>query len=210
MTELLTFTKFHTTQEGETLIQMLRDAKIEYTIEYERNPLDKIYTGESPDPMIAVKIPAADFEEVNALLLAHAKTQLTGIDPGYYMLHFTNEELLDVINNPDDWNHFDQALAQKLLSERNVPLPAGLPQKPGEGHYKPARLETQWLLAEYLLSITLMYAGIIIGLVTLFAFKTLKTGKKANLYDEATRTHAKIMLGLGVLKTGYELAKPFI
>lgn len=210
MADLLTFAKFHSEQEAETLVQILKDSNIEFDVEHERNPLDKIYIGETIDPMISVKIPATDFEKTNDILLAHAKTQLTGINPEYYLFHFTNQELTEVLHNPDDWNHFDQALAQKLLQDRNAEIPSAKTLRPGKDIYKPAHLESHWLLAEYLLTVTLIYAGIIIGMVTLFAFKTLNNGEKVNLYDKPTRIHAKIMLSLGIIRTLYQLLMPVI
>jgi hypothetical protein len=46
----------------------------------------------------------------------------------------------------------------------------------------------------------LTFAGINIALATLFAYKMLKSGEKKNMYDQSTRLHGKIMLGLGVIR----------
>ncbi len=39
------------------------------------------------------KIPQDRFNEANEILLEHAKSQLTGIDPDYYLFEFSNQEL---------------------------------------------------------------------------------------------------------------------
>ena len=61
MPEFLTYSKFYTNEDAEYFTEILNKAGIEFKIEHEREVLDKIYVGETSDPMFLVKIP----EEVN-------------------------------------------------------------------------------------------------------------------------------------------------
>ena len=203
MSELLTFSRFHSQQEAQELISLLENRGIEFKIDFEKDLLDKIYTGESQDPMIAVKIPEERFEELNTILLSQAQTQLTDIDPNYYLFSFSDSELIEVLNNRNDWNHLDQALAHQLLSERKIAIPDLSKKSKDTKSYVPLHLESSWIIAQYLLTLLLPYVGIIIGLATLFAYKTLSSGKKMKMYNEPTRNHAKIMLALGIIRTLY-------
>jgi hypothetical protein len=118
MSQFLTFSKFQSNQEAQDLINLLQHSNVEFKIEAEKNPLDEIYTGQSLDPLVVVKISQDRFAEVNTLLLKQAEMQLNDIDPDYYLFQFTDQELIDVISNSNEWNHFDQALAQKILNDR--------------------------------------------------------------------------------------------
>lgn len=201
MPNLLTYQKFYSAEEADAFTKLLEQSNITFKIEHERDSLDKVYTGESLDPMFAVKIPEDRFEAVNAILLADARMNLTSVEPDYYLFAFTNEELLDVLKNNNEWNYFDQALAEKILTDRYVALPVLLEKNESDPVYVPASLERHWLVLEYIVSILLGYVGIVIGLATAYAFKVNKDGTRVKLYDEATRMHGKIMLGIGIVRT---------
>ena len=110
--------------------------------------------------MFLVKIPGDCFEDANKVMRAEVEAQLDNINPDYYLFSFTNDELIDVAQNKNDWNEFDQALANKILSERNVVIPITIHEQP-KHEFKPIRIETAWLIAEYCISIILSFAGII-------------------------------------------------
>lgn len=203
MSELLTFAEFHSIQEAQSLIDLLQKSQIQYEVVQEKGLLDKIYIGESLDPMITVKVSEDRFEELNALLLAEASTQLNDINPDYYLFAFTNQELIEVIQNRNEWNAFDQALAKKILNDRKIEIPTNIKLVTDTEYYTPIQLNIIWIISQYILTLWLTFAGIIIALATLFAYKTLKTGERKNMYDQTTRLHAKIMMGLGVIRVIY-------
>jgi hypothetical protein len=203
MTEFLTYTKVHTREEAGEITKLLQASGIEFKIEAERNALDKMYIGESLDPLIAIKIPQNRFTAANKIMLLQAQSQLDDIDPDYYLFSFTNDELTDVLKNTHEWNALDQALAQKLLLERNIAIPKDIEDGGTAASFKPYHLEMVWIIVEYLVSIAFAFAGIIIGSITLLGYKTLHTGSKVKMYDKETRMHAGIMLGIGIVRTLY-------
>lgn len=203
MSQFLTYSEFHSIQEAQQLIALIRKYQIPFELVQEKGLLDKIYTGEYLDPMVTVKIPEERFEELNALLLSEAKTQLNNIDPDYYLFKFTDQELIDVINNRNEWNYFDQALARKILTDKGIDISKDIKDVAEMDHYSPMHLNTVWIISQYILAVCLSVAGIIIGLATVFAYKTNKSGQKKNIYDDSTRLHGKIILGLGVIRTIY-------
>lgn len=199
MTELLTYAKFHTNNELATVTTILDKAGIAYHVEKEKNLLDKIYVGESYEPMIALKIANTDFITVNTLMVNSVEIDLESINKDYYLLHFSVAELKSVLEHPYDWNYFDQAFAKYLLAQQEVSSPT----TNAEVTYKPIGLAIQWLILEYLLSIVMVYAGIVIGGITLIAYKTLPNGKKVVIYNDYVRNHAKWMIAIGVLRFLY-------
>lgn len=203
MVELLTYAKFHTNEELATVTTILDRASIAYEIEKEKNLLDKVYIGESYDPMIALKIGSTDFITVNTLMVNSVEIDISSINKDYYLLHFSVDELISVIEHPYDWNYFDQALAKYLLAQQQIILPSAIPSSTTDIQYKPIGLGIQWLILEYLLSIVMVYAGIIIGGITLIAYKTLPDGKKTAIYNKQIRNHGKWMIVIGVLRFVY-------
>jgi hypothetical protein len=200
MSDFVTYLRFHTQGEASPILHLLDNSGINYKVESEKNILDNIYLGDSFDPMITLKIPPSDFERANGLLEKNADTDITQLNPDYYLLQFSNEELMDVVIHPGEWNYFDTALAKRLLAERNIPVPGFLPP---EDHYTPLRLAPVWIIMEVLLSIFFSFAGIIIGIATLAATKTLPSGRRVRIYDEVTRTNARVIIVIGIIVTAY-------
>lgn len=66
--ELVTYSRFHTFEEAEGLIQFLQNAGIPYELNQETPQLDPLIIGHSFDPLVSVLIPADRFSEVNFLL----------------------------------------------------------------------------------------------------------------------------------------------
>jgi len=147
--------------------------------------------------MFIVKIPSDRFEDADQMLLINAEKQVQNVERDYYLFDFTNAELIDVVNKKEEWNHFDTVLAKHILNERNI----AIPHKEIYSQYKPARLEYKWLIAEYIISIAFIFIGIIIGTLTLGAYRNLPNGKKEKLYDYYTLKHAKIMIVIGIIRT---------
>jgi len=206
--QLLTYTKVFTEEEAERLAQMFTTANIPYEIQHDRDVLDWVYIGDNHDPMYNIKIPAHDFSAANQLLKDDAKTSIGTLPENYYLLSFTNEELANVLTHTDEWNAFDQGIAEELLQQRGVTLSNNL--KTAEAAYQPIRLATHFIVLEYLVSILLAYAGIIIGLATLFVWRTTPNGKKEKIYDATTQQHAKVLFVIGVITTSLWLSLPWI
>jgi hypothetical protein len=205
---LATYSKFHSKEEAEVFTRQLLEAGIYHELEVERDVLDKVYTGQTLDPMIAVKVPVSEFNRVNSLVEQDVALNTAQIAPDYYLFQFTNEELVDVLKNPDEWNQFDRSLAKKLLAERNVD-PAVVQVNDPPPNYTPARLTAPLLAMEYLLAVTVAFAGIVIGLATLFATKTLRNGNPVPIYDAYTRNHAKVLVAIGVIRTAVIFFTPY-
>jgi len=200
MANYLTYSKFYTEAASEELSGFLAKHHIDYIIERDKDVLDKIYIGESLDPMVLLKIKDTDFTIVNDLVKNEFVVDISRVDTSYYLLNFSDNELQDVVNSPAEWNYFDRALAMQLLRQRNVPLV--------ETHlveqlvkYTPTRISMPLLLLEYIGSIGFIYVGIVIGLGTLLATKTQPNGRSAKMFDQFTRQHGIALLCIGVVRT---------
>ena len=201
MSQLLTYATYHSPEETKNLTAILEGAGIPYEVEYNRDILDKVYIGDNLDPMIAVKISPSEFERVNDLCKAEAKNNIHEINPDYYLFQFENDELINVVKNKNEWNAFDQGLAEKILFDRNVTIEHTTVVHTGAADYTPLQVKGIYLALQYLVSFVWPYAGILIGVATNAAYRTLSNGSRVKMYDEYTRTHGRIMLVIGIVRT---------
>jgi hypothetical protein len=75
------------------------------------------------EPNIHLKVRATDLDRAHEVLEEYYEHRLQDVDPNYYLLSFTDIELLDIVAKPDEWGHFDYVLARQLLAERGLPIP---------------------------------------------------------------------------------------
>jgi hypothetical protein len=198
MSQLLTYAKVFSEEEATVYTELLQSAGIPFEVEHARNVLDKIYIGDELDPMIYINIEGEHFEQVNAILKAQAKLNVDKVDPDYYLFDFSDDELINILQQPADWSPFDQGLAEKLLSDRGKDIHAPAIAKATAAEFTPIKLTPIYLVLQYLATVFILYAGVVIGLATLYAYQTLSTGKRVRIYDEPTRLHGKWMIGIGV------------
>ena len=200
MSQYLTYIKYHSLNDASGFLEFLSAHQISYLIEHEVNQLDKIYIGESLDPMFAVKVPAEKFNELNTLIKnqGYLESDKQG-EEVYYLEEFTTEELLDVVNNPDDWNLFDIKLAKELLKKQNIIIeePDIIPDQQA---FLGEKLERQWVIFGYIFSF-ISVVGIFFGLTIVTLTKTLSYGEVVKVYDQNTRKHGIVMMIIGIIST---------
>ena len=206
MAQNATYTKFYAPEDAQFLITLLQQHNIPYSLEHEVNQLDKVYLGESIDPMFALKIPTDRFSDVNGLLAEQAKFDM--LQPGFehILQSSTTEELREVLNEPTSWNAYDVQVAASLLAEKTqvqVTVPLNV-----TATYVPMKLELIWIILGYLCCLLgasyffyLAIAGFLAGLVVNQAKKTLKDGSIVKMYDKKSRLHGRIMMALGAICT---------
>ena len=76
MSNFFTYARFQTMDDAEMLTDVLTRHSVKYKIDHEANQLDKIYLGESLDPLFVIKIQQKDFCRVNGLLSSQAEADI--------------------------------------------------------------------------------------------------------------------------------------
>lgn len=80
-----------------------------FDVSFSNNPLLQSYT---------VLLRKEDFEKVNELLNETAGAAISGIPTGHYLHTFTDEELIEIVKKPDEWNAHDVHRAMHLLEAK--------------------------------------------------------------------------------------------
>jgi hypothetical protein len=214
MSQYATYSRFHTPDDAQFLVALLQQRNIPYTLEHEVNQLDKVYIGESIEPMFTLQIPTEHFSEVNGLLAEQAKADMAKPGFEHLMQSYSTEELREIISEPTGWSAYDLQIAASLLAEKTrsqVTVPLNQAET-----FVPYKLEKIWIILGYLVSLLgasyffyLAIAGFMAGLVVHQSKKTLKDGSTVKMYSLNSRRHGRNMMILSVLTTCVSLLIAF-
>ncbi|HEY0271926.1 MAG TPA: hypothetical protein VGC22_02020 [Chitinophaga sp.] len=202
-----TFRRFSNLAEAEQFSRFLQSNGIPVELEHTPPLLDATIIGQQFSADISIKVPDNYFNRVRALLRENIAIDMDAVEPGYYLLSFTDAELLDIVRHPDEWGDYDNALAIALLHERGIPITDTFVESAREQRIaqlaKPVSVKADALAGAYLLAFlggvgwilsqVLAYAVITAAIGTgaafLWARKTLPDGRSVRVFDEKTRRH---------------------
>lgn len=202
MSEHAPFRTFRTPEEAQALATDLELLGFSPTIEDSRNYVSSAFVGASPE-YFSVKLPSEEFLRAEAALEVEAENQLTNVDKDYYLLSFSDAELLDVVYKPDEWNAFDRLLARKLLTDRGAGIGSAADETIREARLDvlaaPAPAQTTAVTVGYALSLFGGVFGIFIGHHLNTARKTLPNGQRVYSYTPEDRAHGARIFFIGVV-----------
>lgn len=203
MSRYATYEKFFDPEQAEPVLGILRDHEIPYEFSSLNKPLDPLITGEGPAYAYEVKIAANQFETANRILREKIQIDLNDIDPDYYLFAFDNNELVEILKEPDEWGRLDYVIARKILETRgkgfsNEELDAFWSTKMKK-LAQPAKASSLGKWGGYSLSVGACFIGIVTGLIYWQSTKTLPNGNRYYLYDEETRKLGKNMVYISLI-----------
>ena len=99
-----------------TLYKSYRKLNIDFKVEDSDKLFDPFFI--TPDRDINIKLKPADFTVAQKELENYYGYQADQADSGYYLYEFTNEELYEIIEKPDEWGDFDYQIALKILEKK--------------------------------------------------------------------------------------------
>ncbi len=156
-----------------------------------------------------VKIPADYFAKADELLKKQITISMEDVEPDYYLLSFTTEELRDVIIKKDEWGDYDYQLALALLEKQGItytePQMEELRSSRLETLAQPVDLPVIWQVIGFcspFLALTIMipfawifsFLGIFIGAFVRMSKKTLPDGTRRYAFAPKTRNTGTWMI----------------
>ncbi|MDJ1468787.1 hypothetical protein [Xanthocytophaga flava] len=195
------YRKYPSVEHDQSFLDLLEDNEIEYHVEKTAPSFDVTFAQNQLGEDIVIKLKAFDFERANELLEKVAIESYNIIEKDYYLFEFTDEELMDIIAKPYEWNLFDYQLAQQILKERGKSIPVelttALKRSKIEELEKTESSPVPWIWAGYILSLVGGLLGFFIGWHLLASNKVLPDGKRIKTYDSATQFHGKCIMIVG-------------
>lgn len=198
----VTFKKFPDAIQARELQQYFIKNGIECTFASSSSGLDSSFTSDHLKEY-EIQLKQENFDAAHTLLEKHAEEMMAGLGDDYYLLSFTNEELMDVVTKQDEWSEFDYVLARRLLEERGQAIDENhlkaLRIKRIQELAKPERSHKVWIIAGYILALAGGFFGIIIGYVIWTSRKTLPNGQVVPSYVNGDRIQGKTIFIIGVI-----------
>jgi hypothetical protein len=197
--EFITYKKFNDVALANDLAELLDANNVKYFLEEEAQSFNPTFSYTDTKEYV-VKIMPEDFEQVNELLKADANENIAEVESGYYLLSFTNEELMELIIRADEWNAYDVQLARKLLAERGNALSDEEIAEIEETRIAELKTtessQSSWIVWGYAFALGGGILGFFIGWHLWTYRKTLPNGEMLYSYSESDRRQGKIIFYL--------------
>lgn len=191
---------YYNREQAEAVGAVLGEAGIAYEIIGTRKSFDPSYAFNNVDPDINLMLRAEDFSRANEVLKAYYAKQAESVDPNYYLFHFTDKELLDIIRRQDEWGAFDVALAKQVLQNRGIPITEEADAISTRQRMvelaQPEDAPLWMLVLGYLSALAGGFVGFIIGWF-LSTSKVLPNGNRVPIYKSTDRVHGRIIMTMG-------------
>jgi hypothetical protein len=204
--EWLTFSRY----ESETLLKNITDLLDYHGILYKtikfNTAVDEVYmTMNEMATHYTLSLMAKDFPKVNALLKEDARKQNIYKEDDYYLRGLSNQELVEILEEPDQWHIVDVVGAQYLLDERGVTYTDDDVELMRLHKMiqlrRPKTASRSNLLLGYILSIFFGLLGIFMGLYYLNDKTVLPNGRKVLTFDHQSRAHGLQMVKISIFSS---------
>lgn len=116
--EFITFERFNDQNSAKEVGDLFAEQNIEFVLVDNSLSFDPTFANNGFGKEYCIKLKKSDFEKANKVLADKSENEINEIDEDYYLLSFTDDELIEVITKSDEWNKFDISLAKKLLKDK--------------------------------------------------------------------------------------------
>lgn len=196
--EFITFEKFNDQNSAKELGNLFSEQNVEYLLVDNSLSFDPSFANNGFGKEYCIKIKKNDFEKANKIVLDKAEKEIEEIDSDYYLLSFSDDELIDVVSKSDEWNKFDVSLAIKLLKERGKEItPEKIKKQRIQELSKPEENQKGYIILGYILAFLGGILGFFIGWHLLTYKKTLPDGNRVYAYSKNDRKEGNRILMIG-------------
>lgn len=186
-----------------TYTEILKEHSITYVLDELQNNYNILIPNSNAPKEYLLKIGIEDFEKVDSIFLDYEKDKIQDVDNDYYLYSFTNDELIEVITNFEEWSEYDYLLAQKILDDRDFGLDQdkikALQNKRVEEIAKPHKGSTFLISLGYLFAFMGGIIGIAIGYNLAYHKKLLPDNRLVPYYTAKTRRQGLNIFWISIL-----------
>lgn len=204
--EWVTLQTFASLEEAEPLISLLKENQLSYQIVEDVHQLGDSLNLELQNRGITafhIQVFPADIDRAGRILELSAGKEVQEIEDDDYISSFSDDELIEILKKPDEWNKVDFQLALKFLRERGQTIEdEKLVQWRNERLQQleiPDVPSNAMLAAGYAFSILGGLIGLLIGIQLLLFRKRLPDGRKVFMYASQHRNHGRAMVILSMI-----------
>jgi hypothetical protein len=202
MSDFITYQKFWSMDEAMELIHLLKENDIEFEVVDNSISVDVTFVP-NRDREKEVKLRKEDFAKVDELLEKVAESNLENVDKDHYLFQFSQAELLEIIQKPDEWSKDDFLLAKHILTTQGITITSDqvkeLKEQRLEKLAEPESGNALWTFIGYVLALSGGILGILIGWHLMNFKKVLPNGERVYVYTKTARKHGRIIVVLGIV-----------
>jgi hypothetical protein len=196
------FQKLHSIEQANDIGEILKKAGIEFYVVRDKPFFDVSFAYNKTDPDVNLVIRQADFLKAREALQDYYEQQLGNVEKDYYLFQFTDAELAEIIQKPDEWGSFDYELAKHIMHERGIEITddieSSIMKKRLQELSVPENINRAWIVLGYLSAVVGGFIGIIIGWILAWYTKKLPNGERVYVYSEADRKNGMMIFYLSV------------
>lgn len=121
MEEFIEYLRFPDFESASELIDILELNEIPYQVDDSAIHFDVAASSISPlDKQVIIQIREADFERANLLYTSQNDQTEDNSNDDHYLYSFSDNDIIDVIANPTEWNEFEVDLAKQISKTRGL------------------------------------------------------------------------------------------
>jgi len=201
MDELITLKKFNTLEEASSVIELLEKNNIGYNLDKQNASSDMVFAGNTLGSELHLCIKPEDYESAQELLKGLSEINIENLDKDYYLFTFSDIELSEILQKPDEWSYNDYTWTQEILKQRGKEVDMSTienwKKKRLEFLAQPDKISNTYLVTAYLFCLLGGFIGFFMGAHIINNNKTLPNGQKVFAYDEESRNK-----GLNIKRIG--------
>ena len=203
MEDLITLKKFNTYLEASGVIELLEKNNITVHVEKAEASGDIVFAGNTLDEELHIMVKPEDYDAAQAVLEELTEVDIEKLDKDYYLFEFPDNELLEILEKPDEWSLNDYHWAQEILKQRGKEVDKSkLDQWKKERLdflAKPGKATDSYIRKSYLFCVLGGLIGFFMGRHLHVFHKLLPNGQKVLAFDEESRLKGKRIEMFGLL-----------
>ena len=197
------YRRFADEESASELMELLDKNHIVYETETtETTSKDLIFVAPQTLDTFLVKLKPGDFKTVNDLLQQVPEPTINE-ERFNFLSEFEDNDLLEIIASPVEWEKGDAQIAEQLLKQRGKELTDDkiieLQKKKFETESKPKKGKPIWLLIGFISALLGGLFGILIGWHYYYSKAIDPNGNKFYEFDKATKKQGLIMFIIGII-----------
>lgn len=186
-------------------MSILEKNKIYYEVSSADSIIDKSIVGSGFFAKYTLKLIPKDFSVANEYIKQEAIAKGIRIEDFNHLTALSDDELLEILKNPEEWSVDAEIVSRKILSLRNVKINEeyisnhkqnkALVSKKGKSvSFKIQLLYFLCIVLGFYIGLIFIIAGIGMGYYYSYGTSTDSLGDKQYIYDEKARQNGKLIL----------------
>ena len=198
MSQYTTYRQFLSEEEAAPYIALLNEKSVPHELVKLKQAVSSVIAGDLSEPGWELKLLPEQFETVTRLFEEYTQVDIRDLDKDHYLFSFSETELKEILQKPDEWSAGDYLAAQQVLQQRGITYTPETLQSFREQRMqalaKPERLRSDWMTLAYFCIFLGGFIGILMGLTITRARKVLPDGSKVFTYDQESRQKGRFVM----------------